>query len=281
MELGWLVALALAAFLYGARRDLGKLRARFSAQASGQEPGEEAAGKQQRALTAAFALVILRLQLKRMHQGGELDESNFLALTGQIDTAWNSDPQGGKPPEDSALWWSACETGWNILTARGLVPYGPPPWPGRAIAPESHEVAVPASTEIAAAVEEREAAPSSQTLPSPPERPEPAAKTRPREGSPVTGAGAEAMPGGATVAERQAGPAAPSPGPAAPAKLAPTAREHAWRPAAPGPLEKALRVVSGWPKILVPFLIQNIGWFIGGVLPAAVRGPRSSEHYDA
>ncbi|MCC8992727.1 MAG: hypothetical protein LM550_03370 [Candidatus Contendobacter sp.] len=38
----------------------------------------------------------------------------------------------------------------------------------------------------------------------------------------------------------------------------------AWRPAAPNPLEKALHTLSGWPKLIAPFLMQNIGWFIGG-----------------
>jgi hypothetical protein len=37
-----------------------------------------------------------------------------------------------------------------------------------------------------------------------------------------------------------------------------------WRPAAPNPLEKALQTLSGWPKLIAPFLMQNIGWFIGG-----------------
>ena len=37
-----------------------------------------------------------------------------------------------------------------------------------------------------------------------------------------------------------------------------------WRPAEPGSLERVLRVMSGWPKLIAPFLAQNIGWFVGG-----------------
>ena len=37
-----------------------------------------------------------------------------------------------------------------------------------------------------------------------------------------------------------------------------------WRPAAPSPLEQALRALSGWPRLIAPFLAQNIGWFVGG-----------------
>ncbi|MCB1919138.1 MAG: hypothetical protein KDJ28_04045, partial [Candidatus Competibacteraceae bacterium] len=41
-------------------------------------------------------------------------------------------------------------------------------------------------------------------------------------------------------------------------------RDADWRPAEPGPLEKALQTMSGWPGLIAPFLVQNIGWFIGG-----------------
>ncbi len=40
--------------------------------------------------------------------------------------------------------------------------------------------------------------------------------------------------------------------------------DHDWRPAEPGPLERVLRAASGWPKLIAPFLAQNIGWFVGG-----------------
>ena len=39
---------------------------------------------------------------------------------------------------------------------------------------------------------------------------------------------------------------------------------HAFRPAEPGLLERTLKTVSGWHALIAPFLVQNIGWFIGG-----------------
>ncbi|MGH8567482.1 MAG: hypothetical protein ACREXU_05540, partial [Gammaproteobacteria bacterium] len=42
------------------------------------------------------------------------------------------------------------------------------------------------------------------------------------------------------------------------------AERHAFRPAEPGLLERALKAVSGWHALVAPFLVQNIGWFIGG-----------------
>jgi len=40
--------------------------------------------------------------------------------------------------------------------------------------------------------------------------------------------------------------------------------DYAWQPQQPGALEQALHALAGWPRALLPFLVQNIGWFIGG-----------------
>ena len=48
-----------------------------------------------------------------------------------------------------------------------------------------------------------------------------------------------------------------------PSPVRPPARKT-WRPATLNPLEKALQTLSGWPRLIAPFLMQNIGWFIGG-----------------
>ncbi|MCP4106558.1 MAG: hypothetical protein GY749_13660 [Desulfobacteraceae bacterium] len=44
------------------------------------------------------------------------------------------------------------------------------------------------------------------------------------------------------------------------------ATSHAWKPKEPESLENILQKVSRWPKIFIPFLAQNIGWFISGFL---------------
>ncbi len=68
-----------------------------------------------------------------------------------------------------------------------------------------------------------------------------------------------ASPSSAIPAPRHPSPQAPNlPGPNAESPVTP-----AWRRRAPSPLEKALRQMSGWPRLIAPFLAQNIGWFIG------------------
>ncbi|MFI3220645.1 MAG: hypothetical protein QX189_16225, partial [Methylococcales bacterium] len=46
-------------------------------------------------------------------------------------------------------------------------------------------------------------------------------------------------------------------------KSEPTLNQYAWKPHEPSRLERVLKTVSGWHSMAVPFLAQNIGWFIG------------------
>ena len=40
-------------------------------------------------------------------------------------------------------------------------------------------------------------------------------------------------------------------------------KQYAWKPDQPSYLERTLSTLSGWHTLAVPFLAQNIGWFIG------------------
>ena len=41
---------------------------------------------------------------------------------------------------------------------------------------------------------------------------------------------------------------------------------YSWKPSKPAALEQTVKAVSGLPKMIAPFLVQNIGWFISGFL---------------
>jgi len=260
VSLGWLLAVVLGVFLFAARQDLRRLRARLAAEHTEKGTREE----RERALTATYALATLRLQLKRMQEAGALEEGEYEVLAGQIDACLASDREGTPAEPDGELWWSSCETAWNILTARGLIPRGPPPWRNSMPAPEPEQVPVVEAREEEG-VEETAEAPETEILPPP-------IAVRPVQAGPPREPGVGTAP--APVVSLEATPAQPSKrhpatAPQEPAKATePTApgEAHAWRPAEPGPLERALRAVSGWPKVLVPFLVQNVGWFIGGFL---------------
>lgn len=69
---------------------------------------------------------------------------------------------------------------------------------------------------------------------------------------------------GAPVADVAASP----PEAVEPPTVAPLPEEspdYAWEPAVPSALERALQMVAGWPAIIAPFFVQNIGWFVGGL----------------
>ncbi len=196
-----------------------------------------------------------------MRKAGQLEESEYEALTDRIDACWASDREGTPAEPDGELWWSSCETGWNILTARGLILHGRPPWRKQMPALEL-ELELEPMPGAEAGVEELAEAPAT-------EAPFPkavacAAQAAPHGESGVSAAVTPAVLHAAKAVEpEQRRPATTPNEPARPAK---PAEAHAWRPTVPGPLEKALRAVSGWPRILVPFLVQNVGWFIGGFL---------------
>src|SRR5262249_47449934 len=152
-------------------------------------------------------------------------------------------------PPQSQPWQQAREAAWEVLAAKQAL-LGPPPWTREearatpeaargveALTPPAylhealtHRVDVPPPLPVAA----------SGPVPPPPT-------------VPVT----------ATEAFDVAGASVPPPPAISPSSPEETT-SYAWEPTAPGALERALQAVSGWPALLAPFLVQNIGWFIGG-----------------
>ncbi|HBZ54081.1 MAG TPA: hypothetical protein DEO88_01640, partial [Syntrophobacteraceae bacterium] len=84
--------------------------------------------------------------------------------------------------------------------------------------------------------------------------------------APSISAEAEPCPGVATIAGTQAGDRTP---PIESKTGLESPMGYAWQPKDPSALERALQAVSGWPAVVVPFLVQNIGWFIGGLCVVA------------
>ncbi len=194
------------------------------------------------ALPGADDLIILRLQLRRMADAGELDEETYRRLSEQVDAQWRAVLEAARIQPDSTAWRERCRAAWRVLAAHGHVPFGPSPWEeawgtaqlGLDLEPPATPP-VPVSAPSPAATEPR---PIAAATPETPARAFPAPARAPA----------------ARVAARRT-------------EVVPeTGTSHAWRPAEPSPLEKALRAVSGWPRAILPFLAQNIGWFIGGFL---------------
>ncbi len=262
--MGWIVAIILAALLISSRKKLKALRQHSSGGSDDRTvPTTGAAAvKPEPGLQASRDLVILRLQLSRMREADALPEELYRKIVGQIDACWAEGDQHTQPQPGSDAWWQSCDAGWYTLIGRGLMPYGPPPWSGQVQAarpppPPSPVPTVPspgASDRVTAAppvVEKAQAPREAAAGPEPvAARAQPAARRRKAE---LAEAGRSTL----TRAPRLA---------MAGAARAAAAWARAWHPTPPDALERALRAVAGWPRLLVPFLLQNIGWFIGGFL---------------
>jgi len=309
--LGWLVAIVLGILLAGKRRELKRLRAEQSRLGSEATPRGDPAPDSALGVPGAEQLVVLRLEVGRMAEAGELAETEYRHLSGQIDAQWQATLARAGIEPGAPIWRKSCTKAWYTLAARGLVPYTPRPWE-RAAAP-GHGAAAPGAADP-------------ESVPTTPVRePEPlalaGASARPDARPPLVCTALEAGPtvlGSASVGLESArrvavpesstpAPAGPdgkshgeptrrltsAPAPAGPDPWQPAATAPAWaggalvlsrqhtggepagpqetaafalRPADPTALERALRALTGWPRALLPFLVQNIGWFIGGFL---------------
>jgi hypothetical protein len=281
---GWLIAIVLFFFAYARRKEIKTLRARIVEAELERDTRETVDAAEQRALRANSDLIVLRLHLEALRAAGTLPADGSSDPTKQIDGYWAADFNGVLPARDSKAWRDACQRAWNVLRARGLasfgasLPDGAPPTEARA-APASmsgERVAQPRPAAATAAprapVRQAPAAPGARAPAAGMRPPQPVQRDHPTQSAESSGRPVQP--------ERPAQPAQPAQRvqpaqpvqreqPLRPAQRARDAREasaHAWRPVETGPLENALRAMSGWPQALVPFLVQNVGWFIGGFL---------------
>jgi hypothetical protein len=201
-------------------------------------------------------LLLLRLELGRLLAAGAIDRVFYEQTIEHIDTLstevlarWDLIPQNEQ-------WRQRREAAWELLAQQRLLPPGPPPWHSEEqvdispfTTPEQPRTTVtlpPLPTESAALLTQAPLVPPSTAL---------AAST-----------GQPPQPQ-ATLASafQTASPAPVEPRLHAPPPVSTETKDYGWQPAGPTVLERALQTVSGWPALLAPFLVQNIGWFIGGL----------------
>jgi len=203
-------------------------------------------------------LILLRLELNRLRAAGKLETARYEDLCGKLDQLWSFHIAKIGVITLDATWIERRETAWKVLESFSSLPLGIPPWDGQA--QTRHEEPAILPTEPVPAIQQAEVAAALAATESP--------------------HAVNAAPAAITRAETEAVTAAPAawslepldappPTPAAPSPRPPISKppreNYAWQPAEPSALEKAMKAVSGWSAWLVPFLVQNIGWFIGGL----------------
>lgn len=211
-------------------------------------------------------LVLLRLELQRLADSGTLAEVRHQELSQALAQLWTQHlRRGGVSPGDS-VWQVRRALAWNLLAQGSAAPPGSPPW--QSVAPQPRttpsRIAPDFSPHVDGSVDGSEDAQEiSKSTPVPSFQPQARESSQP----PVLSLEPlEPAPPVEPLASLPAPTSRPPTVAPAPSSAWEPAVAYAadWRPAEPNPLERVLHAVSGWPRLIAPFLAQNIGWFIGG-----------------
>ncbi len=283
LALAWLISpIILLVALIVARSRLNELRQRSVARSTPEPPTETAPvaampvldGGHRYALADLENLLLLRLELQRLVDTDVLPEQQCRQLSDDLDRLWERHLRKGGVSPDSGVWRLRRTMAWNLLVQGVDTPLGAPPWQPSALTPgpslasgRGEESALTPGPSLVERGEPSAPLSAGVKAPSPlagegwgggAERLSPPLTLEPLEPPPVAPAEPQRLP--LPVPAIRRAPVEP-PAPISAEEPVPVAD---WRPAAPTPLERALRALSGWPALIAPFLAQNIGWFVGG-----------------
>ena len=232
-------------------------------------------------LSDTIDLAILRLDLDRQHAAGTLPAERYAELCAAIEGLWMEQLRAVEAGPGSEEWCARRARAFDRVAAGGLVAGGPP-WveAGRARPETEPSVAASDGQPVLSAGVAGAPPIASPGLPivvsgtghgslslaadvgvGPGDRiPASAAGPMGYDSFPLPTAGGEEAGVRIDAATSQAR-STPDGDPTAERQVV---QSHAFRPAEPDLLERTLKTVSGWHALIAPFLVQNIGWFIGG-----------------
>src|SRR5713101_5161464 len=214
-------------------------------------------------------LFILRLELGRRLAAGEIDRAFYdRAIQGADASSTEVLARFAIVPQ-SKQWRQGRAAGWELLIQHRLIPPSPPPWHDEE---ETAWERARSSQQKFSPQQQSEPPPTTQAAVSvPPLAPASLALLKKPPSVPPLGVESSFQP-----TQTQANPPPPLPiepqlheEKRPPLSVSTSPRDetesYAWKPTVPTALERALHAVSGWPALITPFLVQNIGWFIGGL----------------
>jgi hypothetical protein len=182
-------------------------------------------------------LVLLKLELQRL----DYDSEQQAELNQRIDALLTRYFADLNALPDNALWQKRRAAAWDLLNQYSDTPLGLPPWQ------PIQKTSFIKSAEFSESVVPEASISSSPTISD--LTPEfPATDSQPAQFAiDEADYSATVLP---TVATEIA-------------KSGNTFKQYAWQAPEPSRLERVLSTLSGWHSLAVPFLVQNIGWFIG------------------
>lgn len=231
-------------------------------------------------------LVLLRLELQSQLKEGRIDSEQHAQLIQRIDALCAEHLANFSAVPENNLWQKRRVIAWDLLNHHAELPLGQPPWHEEVAASQSNgwstEFETPSTVSPLAIDKNTSAVLTEQT----PEtvntiEAESPAQTVQSTIATETVTGYSSVEALHTESEQQAAIFAIDEEDHSPTLLHPieqvndsatqqqfsnpesTLNQYAWKPHEPTRLERALTTISGWHSMAVPFLVQNIGWFIG------------------
>ncbi len=262
----WMISpIILIIALSIARRHIRRLREQLASQTESESPpirstvtpvAQLQAGSGRYALVDLENLLLLRLELQQLLRLGRLDADHHQHLICELDSLWEQHLDEAGVPPGGDRWQRRRALGWSLLGEGMAKPPGVPPWlkphpaTATAVSAETPSASVPSALAPAPVIPPPPAwtaslsdteAPAAPSLPAPP---------------PLPGLDRQIL----TPPKRPSEPRISDV--MSPSEVSIDVAD--WQPAPPSALERVLSTVSGWPKLIAPFLAQNIGWFVGG-----------------
>ena len=148
--------------------------------------------------------------------------------------------------QDNALWQKRRAAAWDLLNNYTDTPLGQPPWRTESLY-QSPDIITDSKPDFSAPIEYE--IPVTASLPATDSNTVVLAEKKPAVFDIAEEGHSSVLPYEAVSPEIN--------------KPDPTFNQYAWKPHEPGRLERTLATLSGWHAMAVPFLMQNIGWFIG------------------
>jgi hypothetical protein len=199
--------------------------------------------------TKLIDLLILRNELARQREAGTIDLAVYEKARQAINTLCNKSIADLYITPESQRWREGREAAWQLLVSQKLVTATPPPWQKTKQVETAQQLALPLQPRSMHRKAER---------------------TRQAAGSETATTAPQVPPASVVPPLPHESVALLKPAPEVSVAvdipvLSAASTDEAWEPASPSALERALQTVSRWPALLVPFLAQNILWFICGL----------------
>ncbi len=215
-------------------------------------------------------LVLLRLELQNLFESGCIDSEQQARLTKHIDSLCTQHLADFAAVSGNALWQKHRDNAWDLLNHHAETLLGQPPWQSNPIVETGHHnVSTTAETETPITASPLTVDLNStavltepvQTLQSEIDADLLPVQTLPCNVSTAAVFAIDEEDHSSTLLHPVASVSDSDTQQSS--KPTPTLNQYAWKPHEPSRLERTLSAISGWHSMAVPFLMQNIGWFIG------------------